>query len=114
MAHNHFGPKDVTKVQIYAVADEIEEFTQFFKHLGMTQREAGSRLFAWFNRQSPLIRQQILQPMPEEVAPDIAKIILERMAEQDRMRQSQADQTTAERPALPTHLTAHGPSEPAS
>ena len=83
----HRGKKpEFSKLQIYADADHLDEFTSFHQRLGMSQREAGSRLFAWFNRQSPLIRQQILQPMPDEVAPDIAKIILERMAEQAKVR----------------------------
>lgn len=118
MASNQTNSGDVTKVQIYADADHIDDFTVFFKRLGMSQREAGSRLFEWFNRQSPLIRQHILQPMPEEVAPDIARIILERMAEQDRFIKPNSNatqnQTTPTRVPTPAQssaksLTVYGP-----
>ncbi|MEM9883476.1 MAG: hypothetical protein AAF800_11210 [Planctomycetota bacterium] len=86
MRHQRVPKKESAKLQIYADADLIDEFTEFYKKLGMSQREAGSRLFAWFNKQSPLIRRHIFEPLPDDVAPDIARIILERMAEQDRLR----------------------------
>ena len=111
------GKQDSAKLQFYADADALDEFTEFYRKLGMSQREAGSRIFAWFNRQSPLIRQQILQPMPEEVAPDIARIILERMAEQERQIEVRSTQSVSAADTIaakssddqaPQHLTAHG------
>lgn len=111
---------DYTKVQLYADVDSIEGFATFHKQLGMNQREAASRLFTWFNQQSPLIRQHILQPMPEEVAPDIARIILERMAERDRLRNNEPPPTTEQNTATSKHktttdtksLTVYGPHSP--
>ena len=111
------GKKDSAKLQFYADADAVDEFTEFYRKLGMSQREAGSRIFAWFNQQSPLIRQHILQPMPEEVAPDIARIILERMAEQERQIEARATQPASVAHVAaaegldaqtPQRLTAHG------
>lgn len=110
---------DYTKVQLYADVDSVEAFAAFYKQLGMNQKEAGSRLFTWFNQQSPLIRQHILQPMPEEVAPDIARIVLERMAEQDRLRNNDSSPTPEQKTATSTSnndtttntnsLTVYGP-----
>lgn len=116
MTHRRHSKKESAKLQIYADADLIDEFTDFYKQLGMSQREAGSRLFAWFNAQSPLIRRHIFEPLPDDVAPDIARIILERMAEQDRLRTArdapETDQTdpSDQPPNNPpqTNLTVHG------
>ena len=111
MPSNQFKDNGVKKFQLYADAHHLEEFEIFFKQMGMTQKSAGSRLFAWFNQQSPLIRQHILQPMPDEVAPDIARIVLERMAERDRLRKPKAgdDQNHSENPNQDaTGITVYG------
>ncbi|MEM7625626.1 MAG: hypothetical protein AAF333_08360 [Planctomycetota bacterium] len=110
---------EVARVQLYADVEHIEGFSEFHKRLGMSQREAASRLFAWYNRQSPLIRQQIIQPLLPEIAPDVARIILERMTEQDRLKKQQEaseenaqDQSASAAPSSQenTSLTVYGDS----
>lgn len=53
---------------------------------GMTQKEMVSRLITWFCNQDRVIQQVVLGQIPEEIAPDVAVVMLERMAavRQDR------------------------------
>ncbi len=50
---------------------------------GMTQKEMVSRLVAWFCKQNRVTQQVILGQIPEEIAPDVARTMLERIADGD-------------------------------
>jgi hypothetical protein len=50
---------------------------------GMTQVAVSSRLVEWFADQSDMLQAAILGHYPREIEPDIARIILTRMAEAD-------------------------------
>ena len=47
---------------------------------GMTQKEMVRRLINWFCDQDRVVQQVILGQIPEEIAPDVAQIILAKMA----------------------------------
>lgn len=46
---------------------------------GMTQKELVGRLIGWFCDQDRVIQQVILGQIPEEIAPDVARIVLEKL-----------------------------------
>jgi hypothetical protein len=48
---------------------------------GMTQVATISRLLDWFSCQSPVIHAVVLGKLPAEIAPDVARLILQKMAE---------------------------------
>jgi len=47
---------------------------------GMTQKEMVSRLINWFCNQDRVVQQVILGVIPEEIAPDVAQMLLKRLA----------------------------------
>lgn len=47
---------------------------------GMTQKELVSRLINWFCGQDRVVQQVILGVIPEEIAPDVAQMLLKRLA----------------------------------
>lgn len=49
---------------------------------GMTQKELVGRLITWFCTQDRVIQQVILGQIPDEIAPDVAALVLERLAAQ--------------------------------
>ncbi|MCC5831004.1 MAG: hypothetical protein JJU36_16280 [Phycisphaeraceae bacterium] len=46
---------------------------------GMTQKELVGRLIGWFCEQDRVVQQVILGQIPEEIAPEVAEIILKKM-----------------------------------
>lgn len=48
---------------------------------GMTQKELVGRLINWFCAQDRVIQQVILGQIPDEIAPDVAQLMLRRLAE---------------------------------
>ncbi len=60
--------------------DQLEIIRQWN---GMTQKELVGRLVNWFCQQDRVSQQVILGQIPEEIAPDVARIMLERLAEDD-------------------------------
>jgi hypothetical protein len=55
----------------------------------MTQKELVGRLITWFCQQDRVIQQVVLGQIPEEIAPDVAALVLERLASQRNSEQSQ-------------------------
>lgn len=47
---------------------------------GMTQKELVSRVLSWFCEQDRVAQQVILGQIPEEIAPDVARMHLEKLA----------------------------------
>ncbi|QDU32031.1 hypothetical protein KS4_00590 [Poriferisphaera corsica] len=48
---------------------------------GMTQKEMVSRVLGWFCDQDRVVQQIILGQIPEDIAPDVATLMLKRMNE---------------------------------
>ena len=57
---------------------------------GMTQKELVARLINWFAQQDQVVQQIILGQIPAQVAPDVAKLLLERIADEAPSRRDQA------------------------
>lgn len=47
---------------------------------GMTQKELVGRIINWFSQQDRTVQQIILGQIPQEIAVDVAKLMLEKMA----------------------------------
>lgn len=50
---------------------------------GMTQVSMMSRLVEWFAKQNEVIQSATLMNYPSDIAPDVAKLILEKMSGKD-------------------------------
>jgi hypothetical protein len=72
---------------------------------GMTQKEMVGRLATWFCQQDRMLQQVILGQVPAEYAPDVSRLILERLG---RAR-ADAPQLMAEIPEAQ-----HAPAAPAA
>jgi len=48
---------------------------------GMTQKELVGRLIQWFCAEDEVLQQVILGQIPEAIAPDVARIVLQRIAD---------------------------------
>ncbi|WP_432798534.1 hypothetical protein [Poriferisphaera sp. WC338] len=59
---------------------------------GMTQKELVSRIMGWFCMQDRVVQQIILGQIPSEIAPDVAQLLLRKLA--DRNTPSQANTPT--------------------
>jgi len=57
--------------------DRLEQLREWN---GMTQKELVSRIINWFCGQDRVLQQIVLGQIPEEIAPDVAKMVLERLA----------------------------------
>ena len=58
-----------------------ERLEQLRSWNGMTQKEMVGRVINWFCTQDRVIQQIVLGQIPEEIAPDVASVLLNRMAE---------------------------------
>lgn len=68
---------------------------------GMTQKEIVGRLINWFCDQDEVIQQIILGQIPKQIAPDVAQIVLKRLADADHAKdESQEDGMLDEAPAI--------------
>ena len=74
----------VVRIEVSSAAKEgLAALSQ--RH-GMTQVALTSRLIEWFTGTSELIQAAILGAYPEDIQADVAKLILQRMASQQRGR----------------------------
>ncbi len=64
--------------------------------LGMSKVVILSRLVEWFASQSETVQQGVLGVMPRDSSPDVARIILARMAESDQSRPLERTQAEAQ------------------
>ena len=55
-------------------ADEV------FSRFGMSRAEALERLLAWVAESDDVVQAAVLGSLPESIAPDIARLVLEKMA----------------------------------
>ena len=76
---------------------------------GMTQKELVSRIMNWFCTQDRVVQQIILGQIPSEIAPDLAEILLKRLAGQKQT--SPTPQDLSDRAAS---LVVELPPDPAS
>ena len=51
---------------------------------GMTQKELVGRIINWFSQQDRTVQQIILGQIPQDIAVDVAKLMLEKMARESR------------------------------
>lgn len=61
-------------------AELVERFRSFCEDKGMAQKVVVTKIFNWFLDQDPTIQLSVLGMFPESIAPDIARLILQRMA----------------------------------
>lgn len=64
----------------------VDKLLGIFEHRGVSQKEGLTRMIAWFVQQTPTIQQHILRQLPEDLEADIARMLLERMAEAPRAK----------------------------
>ena len=67
-------------VRIELTPDAKRRLMDISKRFGMTQISATSRLVEWFAGQSELVQAAILGQYPSEIESDVAKLILQKMA----------------------------------
>jgi len=56
------------------------KISAFAELVGMSQREMTKRVYEWLMAQDEVVRAAVLRQIPKSVAPDVARIVLERMA----------------------------------
>lgn len=67
------------------LADGVKELLESVRASnGMTQKELVARLVGWFCEQDRVVQQIILGQIPSEIAPDVAKLMLNRLSEEAR------------------------------
>ncbi len=77
------------------LADGVREQLESVRRWnGMTQKEMVGRLATWFCQQDRMLQQVILGQVPAEYAPDVGRLILERLSQ----RRPEAPQLMAEIP----------------
>ena len=57
-----------------------EQLEEIRTRTGMTQKELVARLIDWFASQDRVVQQIILRQIPDEIAADVAKMMLEKMS----------------------------------
>jgi hypothetical protein len=67
-------------VRIELTPDAKRRLMEVSKRFGMTQIAATSRLVEWFAGQSELVQAAILGQYPSEIESDVARLILQKMA----------------------------------
>lgn len=70
--------RDFLKIQV--TPDVRQRFEALYTEKGMTQIAAATRVFDWFMAQDETVQAAVLGLVPKNVAPDVARLILERMA----------------------------------
>ena len=61
----------------------MEQVTAIFDKRGVSKTEGTKRLFEWFVQEESTIQQGVLRQLPEDMAPLLARLILNRMAGND-------------------------------
>lgn len=64
--------------------DPADRFARHATEVGMQPRDAANRLMDWFCEQNDTIQRGVLGLLPPSVAPDIARLVLERMASEEK------------------------------
>ncbi len=67
-------------INIELAAGNKERLEKLREWNGMTQKELVGRVINWFCSQDRVVQQIILGQIPEEVAPDVAMVVLKRIA----------------------------------
>ena len=91
------------------LAEGNKERLELLRHWnGMTQKELVGRVINWFCDQDRVVQQIILGQIPQEIAQDVARLTLERIAtgqdagnpyEQRMLERQQREQLVAEVPS---------------
>ncbi len=101
--------RDIIKIAVeHSAKQSIDEACRRY---GMSQIELASRVYRWFAEQDETIQAAILDILPEDVAPDIARLLLERLAEESSEDQPSSDHAASK--AKPdVHVTRRRPPDP--
>ena len=67
-------------IQVYISSETKRVIASTCARTGMTQIEMFGRLARWFADQDMVLQQAILGQIPPQIAPDVARIALDRMA----------------------------------
>ncbi len=65
--------------KIFLDATEKKRLDELRDRVGMSQKEAATRLVRWFLAQDDVIQKTILRLLPQGMESDIARLILEKM-----------------------------------
>lgn len=80
---------------------------------GMSQIELASRAYTWFSEQDEVVQTAILGLLPDELAPDVARLALRRIAESETVSVSGRKKKAAKPARKRVHVTPK-PSDPSS
>ena len=89
--------RQIIKIAVtHEAKDAIEQVSDRY---GMSQIELASRLYRWFGDQPEEIQATILDLLPHSVAPDVAKLVLQKLASQKPIAAKRASTSTRSVPA---------------
>jgi hypothetical protein len=86
-------------IKIAVTNDAKDAIEQVADRYGMSQIEMASRLYRWFAEQNEEIQATILDLLPRSVAPDVARLVLKKMAAQKPKAAKRAAASTRTTPA---------------
>lgn len=72
------GPRKIIRIEL--TEQGAEAFGAIYRKRGMLQLTVIDRLTAWVDAQPESVQAAILDMYPGEIAPDVARVMLERMA----------------------------------
>ncbi len=67
-------------IKIAVEPDAKQAIDAACQRYGMSQIELASRMYRWFARQDETVQASILDLLPSALAPDVAKLVLQRLA----------------------------------
>src|SRR5690606_12103764 len=80
--------RDIIKIAVTPQAKAAIEAAGL--RYGMSQIELASRMYAWFAEQDEVVQAAILDLLPRELAPDVARLALRRLASHEHTAAAQA------------------------
>jgi len=72
---------DPRQIQVKLSAEAFEAIERECRRTGMTKIELLSRVVTWYARQDDVIRGAVVGTLPASIAPDVARVLLEKLAE---------------------------------
>lgn len=73
--------RQIIKIAVNSKAKQAIE--SMCERYGMSQIELASRLYQWAAEQEEVVQAAVLGILPDDVAPDVARLVLTRLAEGD-------------------------------
>ena len=75
-------------IQVYVSPETKKMIKAISTRTGMTQTAIFTRLLIWFELQDDVLQQAVLGQLPPSIRPDVARIVLERMAAEKKVKAS--------------------------